>query len=283
MKRSARIVMVLAIAAVVFSATGCNKLRARDQLNKGVQAYKAGRQEDAVGHFKEAVAFDPSLINARLYLATAYATLFVPGIDSEENNRNADSAIEEFKHVLELDPKNINSLKGIASIYFNQGNPQSAKSPEAALQKLDLAKDFHRKALQLDPNDAEEYYSVGVIDWTQAYMQAANLKAKKGLKVDEEIKDAALCQQVKAKNEAVVQDGIENLQNALNKRPDYDDAMAYINLMFRRKADIECGDSAARQADLKTADDWVTKTMDTKKIKAEKLANQPAGVVTEPQ
>ncbi len=271
------------MTAVVFSATGCNKLRARDQLNKGVQAYKAGRQEEAVGHFKEAVAFDPALVNARLYLATAYATLFVPGIDSEENNRNADSAIEEFKHVLELDPKNVNSLKGIASIYFNEGNPASAKTPEIALQKLDMAKEYHRKALQLDPNDAEEYYSVGVIDWTQAYMQAANMKAKKGYKVDEEIKDKAVCADVKARNEAIVQDGIESLQKALDKRPDYDDAMAYINLMFRRKADLECGNPAARQADVNTAEDWVKKTGETKRIKAEKLANQPAGVVAEPQ
>ena len=36
---------------------------------------------------------------------------------------------------------------------------------------------------------------------------------------------------------------------------------------------MECDDPAARAADLKTADDWVEKTMATKKAKAEK---QPA-------
>jgi hypothetical protein len=53
-------------------------------------------------------------------------------------------------------------------------------------------------------------------------------------------------------------------------RPDYDDAMAYMNLMYRERADLECDDAGARTADLKSADDWVDKTMATKKAKAAK-------------
>ncbi len=60
------------------------------------------------------------------------------------------------------------------------------------------------------------------------------------------------------------------LKKALQLRPDYDDAMAYLNLMYREKGDLECDDPAARAADLKTADEWVDKTMATKKAKAEK-------------
>ena len=63
---------------------------------------------------------------------------------------------------------------------------------------------------------------------------------------------------------------VDNLNKALQLRPDYDDAMAYMNLMYREKADIECDDPGARSADLKTADEWVDKTMATKKAKAEK-------------
>ena len=61
---------------------GCTKLRARDQLNKGVQSYKNARYEEAIEHFKNAVALDPSLVNARLYLATAYAQQYIPGADT---------------------------------------------------------------------------------------------------------------------------------------------------------------------------------------------------------
>jgi hypothetical protein len=40
--------------------------------------------------------------------------------------------------------------------------------------------------------------------------------------------------------------------------------------MYRERADVECDDPGARAADLKTADEWVDKTMATKKAKAEK-------------
>jgi hypothetical protein len=61
-------------------------------------------------------------------------------------------------------------------------------------------------------------------------------------------------------------------------RPDYDDAMAYLNLMYREKADVECDDPAQRAADLKTADEWVDKTMAAKRAKAEKQAAAPGGI-----
>ncbi len=96
-------------------------------------------------------------------------------------------------------------------------------------------------------------------------------RAKLGLKGDEPLKDKKVCAELKEKNTALVQDGLEELNKALQLRPDYDDAMAYINLIYRRKADdLECDDPAARDADLKTADEWVEKTMATKKAKAAK-------------
>jgi hypothetical protein len=75
---------------------------------------------------------------------------------------------------------------------------------------------------------------------------------------------------LREKNSANIQEGIDNLNKALQLRPDYDDAMAYMNLMYRERADVQCDDAAARSADLKTADEWVDKTMAIKKEKAEK-------------
>src|SRR5205085_7780202 len=124
-------------------------------------------------------------------------------------------------------------------------------------------------------NDPETYYSIGVIDWTEAYQPRMEERAKLGLKPDQalNVKDKdqrKVCDTLSAKNADTVKDGIDNLNKALQLRPDYDDAMAYMNLMYREKADIECDDPAARSADLKTADEWVDKTMATKKAKAEK-------------
>ncbi|MBV9610563.1 MAG: hypothetical protein JO187_13460, partial [Acidobacteria bacterium] len=78
--------LVCVLALLVF-LSGCTKLRARDQLNKGVQSYKNAKYEDAIEHFKNAVSLDPALLTARLYLATAYAQQYIPGADTPENNQ----------------------------------------------------------------------------------------------------------------------------------------------------------------------------------------------------
>ena len=91
----------------MFSATGCSKLRARDQLNKGVQSYKNAKYEEAIESFKNAVALDPTLINAQLYLATAYEQQYIPGAETPDNNRMAEQAIAEYNNVLQKDPNNI--------------------------------------------------------------------------------------------------------------------------------------------------------------------------------
>ncbi len=268
MNKSGRVLTVLAVLLALFSTVGCSKLRARDQLNKGVLAYKNAKYEDAIEHFKNAVELDPTLTNARLYLATAYMGQYIPGADSPDNNRYAEQAIDTFKQVLEHNPgkeQQIHSLKGIASMYFQQ-------------KKFEQAKEYYQKIAELDPNDPETYYSLAVIDWMEAYQPDQKARAELGLKPTDELKDKKACEALKTANEQKVEDGIKNLQKALELRPDYDDAMAYLNLLYRQRAEYECEQPDARKADLKTADEWVDKTMATKKAKAEKAG--PSGIVT---
>lgn len=274
MKMSARLATVAAIAATLLITAGCNKLKARDQLNKGVQAYKSANYEQAIEHFKTAVYLDSDLKVAKLYLATAYAQQYVPGVDSPDNIRNAQQAIDQYKDVLKNDPKSVNSLKGIAFLYMQ-------------MKDFDKSREYYKKAIQLDPNDPELYYSVGVIDWTQAYKDAADLKSKNGMKVDDELKGKASqkwCDELKAKDESAVDEGMKMLQTAIDKRQDYDDAMAYMNLLYRRKAnDMSCDDAEARADLIKTANDWSDKAMAARKKKAEEAAKKnQGGIILEP-
>lgn len=265
MKRIQTLVLLAAFAALLQGATGCNKLKARDRLNKGVQAYKAAKYEEAIKHFQDAVALDGNLKTAKLYLATAYANQFIPGVESQENLENARLAIEQYQAVLQQDPNDIHSMKGIASLYFG-------------LKKFDEAKEFHHKVLAADPNDPETYYSIAVIDWSQTYVPRQEKRAGLGLKPDEPLKDKKVCAEVREANQAKVEEGIEMLKKAIGLRPDYEDAMAYLNLLYREKADIQCDDDAARAELLRLADDMVAKTMAVKKAKAEAAEKQPGGV-----
>jgi tetratricopeptide (TPR) repeat protein len=275
MNKYLKLLTLAAAALALFSSVGCDKLKARDQLNKGVKAYKDNHYEQAITHFQNAVNLDPALINARMYLATAYVSQFIPGIDSPENLRTAQQAIEEYQKVIDANPsrdQKVNSAKGIAYLYLNE-------------KKWDDAKKYYRMASDLDPNDAEPYYSVGVIDWSACYQPRMEERAKLGMKPDEHLssknKDQKkLCEELKTKNGPAIQEGIDSLDKAIKLREDYDDAMAYMNLMYRERADVECDDEAARAADLKTADGWVDKAMQAKQARAAKAAAAQGGQVT---
>jgi Tfp pilus assembly protein PilF len=276
MNKTLRLLTMAAVLLALFSTLGCDKLRARDQLNKGVKSYKDNHYEEAIGHFQQAVQLDPSLMNARMYLATAFVSQYIPGVDSPDNLRTAQSAIDEYTKVIDSNPsrdQKVNSAKGIAYLYLN-------------MKKWDDAKKYYRMASEADPNDPEPYYSVGVIDWTACYQPRMEERAKLGLKPEEHLsaknKDQKkVCAELKEKNGPAIQEGIDSLNKAISLRPDYDDAMAYMNLMYRERADVECEDEAARAADLKEADGWVDKTLATKKAKAEKAAQNQVGITVD--
>ena len=260
--------MAALLCTVLFLTTGCNRLKARDQLNKGVNAFKSARYEAAIDHFQQAVALDPALPMARLYLATAYSQQVIPNLLTPDNLKNAQLAIQNFQIVLNKEPKNINALKGIAALYLN-------------IQNFDEAKTYQNKVIAVDPSDAAAYYTIGVIDWTMAYKNAIPVRQSFGLHDNgDPIKDKKACEALAEKNTPLIQQGLDELIKATQLKENYDDAMAYINLLYRRKAETECGDDTARKADIATADDWVQKAMAARKanqIKANQ--NAPKGIV----
>src|SRR5215468_10087150 len=109
-RRAAAFVALLAVAG---GGAGCSKLKARDLLNKGVQSFKNGQYDAAVEDFKQAKDLDPTLLNARLYLATAYASQYIPGAPSEQNRKIGQQAVAEFKDILNTYPDNLNAIDGV--------------------------------------------------------------------------------------------------------------------------------------------------------------------------
>jgi len=267
LKRASAFLMLL---AVVVAFSGCAKLRARDLLNKGVQAFKNGQYDAAVEYFKQAKDLDPSLLNARLYLATAYASQYIPGAPSEQNRNIGKQAVAEFKEVLESYPDNLSAIDGIGSIMFQMaGTPYDPKMFEES-------KIYHQKHIQLKPEDPEPYYWIGVINWTEAFRANSEMRKDYNEKnIRKQIKDTdplppALRAEYVAKYGTHIDEGIAALQKAIELRPDYDDAMAYLNLLYRRKADAV--ESANERNDLlKQADDLVDKVKEVK----QKRASQP--------
>jgi len=234
MRRPAKLALVLALSALVFAA-GCSKLLARDELNKGVRAYKAAQYETAIEHFKRAIELDPSLLNARIYLATAYASQFVPGNPSEENKQLAMSAIQEFERVLEKDPNNVVALGYIASLYYGLGGGE--KELDGIRSYFEKSKEFRRKLIQIDPQEPEHYYSIGVLDWALCHRANEEIRLPLKIRPDEPLPARARKELVE-KNGALADEGVEMLEKAIQINPKYVDAIAYLNLIYRQKADL---------------------------------------------
>jgi tetratricopeptide (TPR) repeat protein len=235
------------------------------ELDLGVTAYKNARYEEAMRHFRKATELDPAKPEAHLYLATTCTGQYIRGVDTPDNTLLAEQAIEQYQQVLDSDAgrdSKLSSSKGVAYLYLN-------------MKKWDDAKTYYQKASGFDPNDPEPYYSIGVIDWTACYQPRMEARAKLDMKPGEHLDPTIsaqkrVCDELKIKNTSSIEEGIDNLNKAIQLRPDYDDAMAYLNLMYREKADLECDNLAARAEDLQTADEWVDKTLAVKKAKAQK-------------
>ena len=235
--------------------------QARVQLNKGVQAFKSALYPAAVAHFTAAVELDPNFITARLYLATAYMQQYIPGADSPDNQQMAKAAYDRFQEVLTRDPKNELAVASIASLLFNE-------------KKLDEANEWYLKLIALNPKNKEAYYTLGVIAWTKALVVDGEARTKLGMKPEDPgpLKDKKVRAEVAAKNGPVVDEGIKDLDKALQIDPEYDDAMAYENLLYRQKADLEDSPEAYR-ADIEAADNFFARTLETRKVKAERNAH----------
>lgn len=258
MRSATKVFIVLVVVLGVVSLSGCgviDKLKARDELNKGVRAYKGGNFEGSIEHFRAAIEADPTLLNARVYLATAYANQFVPGAPSEENKQVGDAAISEFEKVLERDPGNITALSYIAQIYFGMAAAAGSEKDrwDDAIELFDKSKQYRRRLIEVDQQNPEHYYSMGVINWTLAYRPRMVKKQELRLRADEPLprrEREALVEQ----NGQVVEEGIDVLQKALDLNPQYLDAIAYLNLMYREKAELTA-DPQEREQYLQRADE----------------------------
>jgi tetratricopeptide (TPR) repeat protein len=177
-------------------------------------------------------------------------------------------AIAEYKGVLDNDPNNLNAIDGLASILYQMaGQPFDPK-------KFEESKSYNQRHIQIKPEDPAPYYSIGVIDWALAYRGNTEMRADYNRNnIKKQVRDTdALPPDVRKayadKFGALVDEGIDSLKKAIERRPDYDDAMTYLNLLYRRKADM-VDSTAERDALTKQADDLLDKVKEIKQKRAE--------------
>jgi len=217
-KITSTVLSVLLVLALLVSLSGCkfaDQLKARDLLNKGVAEYTGKKYDEASAMFQEAIELDPELKDAYLYLATTYRAQFVPFAQSPENLQKGQQAIDTFEKVLEMEPGNTNAIISIAGIHRDRSEP-------------DAAKEWFRKLMDQPDTKADALYNIASIN----YNLVDDATGKDGENIEN------LTEEEVAETTGLVDEAIDSLKEALEIKADHTDAMEYLNLFYREKAEL---------------------------------------------
>jgi tetratricopeptide (TPR) repeat protein len=252
--RPAQSVVVLVIAAVALG--GCQKLQARMELKKGNQLYKNETYREALEQFQKGLELDPSATFAWRSVGLTAMALYRPGVETEENQQYAEIAIDAFKRYVRAYPHDEKAEEYLDTMLINAGRydealarlkAQPAGKPgvhQAIVTVLSRAGRYDEalawaqrpEAGKLDP---QVFYAIGVACWDKSYNDPMLDSVARG---------------------RVVDTGLAATKRALELKPDYFEAMAYYNLLFREKAKLETDPEKAAEW-TKLADEWMQKAI----------------------
>jgi tetratricopeptide (TPR) repeat protein len=201
-------------------------------LNEAARAYREAHFEEAEEHSRKALELDPTNKTAPLFIARIVHREYRPGINTPENLAKARQAIDEYKKLLQNDPKNEEAYKAVASLLAalkedqqqrewilkraNDGNVDGEKRSEAYV--VLASKDWHcsNEITDLPANKTTT-------------VDPANNKASVTYKKPKEEKDfqaAKMC----------VTRGMEEIENAIKLDANSEAAWSYkTNLLLESK------------------------------------------------
>jgi len=135
-----RITALGALALLVTLSAGCgmvNRIRAKNSLNEGAKAYRAGDYKMAEQKFRESYELDPTQKNAPTLIARAIMQQYKPGVEKPENAQKAQAALEEYQKILGNDPNNEEAFNAIVYLYRQTKNEE--KEREWLVQRANLS------------------------------------------------------------------------------------------------------------------------------------------------
>jgi tetratricopeptide (TPR) repeat protein len=220
-------------------------------MKAGRDAYNRGDYAAAVRNFEAAAARDSGNLEARNWLANSLLRTWDPRKDAADALAPA-RARSLYLEVLTRDNANAMATEGMMRATLS--GYQFAE-----------ARNWAVRLTQVDPKNKNACYTLGFLDWRAAYPQLLTARQAAGMDVTELwIRDAAARTSLRARLLPGIDEGLEMLRKALDLDPQYADAMAYLNLLYRLKADLE--DTPAQALEMiRTADTWVEKALAVKK------------------
>jgi tetratricopeptide (TPR) repeat protein len=243
------------------SAFGCQKIRARTAIKDANAAYEKEDYASALKNYTMARDIDPSFPDLDRMIGYSEIGLYIPEDKSPANEAHADRAIAELSQYLQKRPDDRIARDALINMYLNANRTSQAI-------------DYFRTYLQAHPADLEAVKSIATLYAKQGdFNQSLNWYQKITL-LDAKNPESfyifgVVCYEKVAKNppadinekRAIIDKGKAALQHAVDMKPDYFEAMAYLNLLWRQQALTET-DPVKAQQDIATADQIRGKTME---------------------
>jgi len=181
-----RVALALVLCVAAGLGAGCSEVRGRKTIQDANELYRRGRYRDAVALYEEAQRLVPHLPVLWLNKGYTCRQLLTPGARTPENRQAADCALDAFKKLQQLAPRDprgdqlyvqtlfevddfpaleklfldrhransadVDVIQGLGQVYYKQG-----RWPEA------LA--WYRKGAEIRSKDAVAQYGVGTFIW----------------------------------------------------------------------------------------------------------------------
>ena len=236
-----RAFLALSIIAVLSRVHGYGSSKEQFLSEEGAELYKAQKYEEAIAHFEQLLELDPTSWSANYLTAVSYLALYHPGSDDPKDEEYAEKGNAAFERTLALTSPNAEDKAKAEKYYlafldatgdkdkaiaYLEGQLKARPNEIALIIQLavfhqkkgdfEKAIDYFQRRANLEPQNKEAWYTLGVNCWARSYHG--------GVAVSQE------------ERERVVDLGIAAFEKALAIDPDYFDALAYMNLVYREKA-----------------------------------------------
>lgn len=262
--QSPRLAVVAILLLAAAGLSGCDKIKARQEIKKGNEFFKATQYQAALANYQEAQRLDPGESRLHKFIGETYMALYQPGSKHPKDLEFANKAIQElqaylkaypndkkvreflvsmylavdryddaiafYQDLLKTDPKDIKAMTSLAAMYFKKGD-------------FETGLEWEKKRAVLEPGNPEPWVMVGVQAWDRSYHFPDIDPATRG---------------------KIVSEGMEALQTALKIKPDNFDALTYMNLLYREKAKLETED-AKKQEYIAAADKFREQALELRK------------------
>lgn len=274
--RNHSIVPLLVFALVTLPA--CETVRTRMLLKEGNELYRGEKYEEAIGKYRQILAFEADHWDANYLIAVSYLAMYHPGSTHPKDVEAAEQAAQGLRRCLELanaggapSPEAADKVHGFYLSILTSANRTDeavaylesllAQAPTdtdlmgelAALygKKGDFpnALRYYKARAEQLRDDKEAWYTIGVACWDRSYHG--------GFLVSKE------------EREADIEEGLQALEKALGIDPEYFEALSYTNLLYRERAKVLGMAGKAPEAGLAylKADEYMKKAQEIKKQK----------------